>query len=353
MELKDLKLSEETIGQIYPVVKDAKGNILDGFHRKRVNADWKEVILPINDPLMALRVRIHLNDMRRDVPRSEKEEWVKQCRVILKAKLEREATQREIAETLGYSLGWVCEYDTLENVVQTVNNITQKPERDFLGYNVWGFKDNSWRKEVVEADPSQPDVDFYHGSTPAFVIHNLIQMYKPKVVLDSMAGVGTTGYVCSKYGIECDLFDINPFEKYGVKQGDAEFIETTKTYDLIFNHIPYLDMVVYGNLENDLSNMNEKAFMEKLKRIFLKNYSLLNHDGVFAVLVGDKRFGGKLVPLIAKTTHLGLDCGFMLYDEAVKLTREQKSSGLQEYRASKYGYMAQTFDMILIFKKGD
>jgi hypothetical protein len=234
-----------------------------------------------------------------------------------------------------------------------VNNITQKPERDFLGYNVWGFKDNSWRKEVVEADPSQPDVDFYHGSTPAFVIHNLIQMYKPKVVLDSMAGVGTTGYVCSKYGIECDLFDINPFEKYGVKQGDAEFIETTKTYDLIFNHIPYLDMVVYGNLENDLSNMNEKAFMEKLKRIFLKNYSLLNHDGVFAVLVGDKRFGGKLVPLIAKTTHLGLDCGFMLYDEAVKLTREQKSSGLQEYRASKYGYMAQTFDMILIFKKGD
>jgi len=349
LELSDLALSEKTIGQIYPVVKDANGKILDGFHRKRENPNWKEVTLPIEDKLDGLRVRVHLNAMRRDVPRSEKEEWVRNCREILQSRGFK-ATQKEIALALGLSQQWVSNYDT--NPIQP-NKPKVLQRGTFHGYNVWGFKDNSWRKQVVEADPAQPDVGFYHGATPAFVIHNLIRIYEPKTVLDSMAGIGTTGYVCGQYDIECDQFDTYPYEKYGVKQGDAEFIGNGKSYDLIFNHIPYLDMVVYGESENDLSNMNEKQFMEKLKRIFLKNYHLLNKDGIFAVLVGDKRFGGKIFPLIAKTTQLGLDVDFVLFDEAIKLTREQKSTGLQEYRATKYGYMAQTFDMVLIFKKGD
>lgn len=356
-ELSDLKLSEETIGQIYPVVKDAKGNILDGFHRKRANPNWKEISLPIDNPLMALSIRIHLNDMRRSVPASEKQGWVKQAREILSSQNGHEPTQQEIANHLGYSRQWVTDYDVARPTIMprlgNIADVTTPQEENKATFNVWGFKDNSWRQEVVSADPTQPDVAFYHGSTPAFVIHNLIQLYKPKAVLDSMAGMGTTGHVCRQYNISCDLFDIYPFEKHGVQQSDAEYIQTGKTYDLIFNHIPYLDMVVYGENQNDLSNMNETQFMEKMQRIFLKNRSLLNKDGVFTVLVGDKRFGGKLVPLIAKITQLGIACDFTFYDEAVKLTREQKSSGLLEFRAAKFGYMAQTFDMVLIFKKGD
>lgn len=347
MELSDLALSEKSIGQIYPVVCDANGKILDGFHRKRENQNWKEVTLPIKDELDGLRIRVHLNAMRRDVLRSEKEEWVRNCREILQ-KRGSKGTQKEVGLALGLSRRWVSKYDEPLQIHPKVAQHTT-----FYGYNVWGFKDNSWRKSVVEADPNQPDVGFYHGSTPAFVIHNLIGMYEPKTVLDSMAGIGTTGYVCNQYDVECDLFDVYPYEKYAVQEGDAEFIDNGKAYDLIFNHIPYLDMVTYGKSDNDLSNMNEKDFMEKLKRIFLKNYYLLNKDGVFAVLVGDKRFAGRLVPLTAKTTQVGIEVGFALYDEAIKLTREQKSTGLQEYRASKYGYMAQTFDTVLIFKKGD
>ena len=51
--------------------------------------------------------------------------------------------------------------------------------------NVWGFKDHSWRRLILRVE--QPRYDFYHGSTPAFVIENLIRLYKPKRVLDSMA----------------------------------------------------------------------------------------------------------------------------------------------------------------------
>jgi len=33
---EDLERSEKTVGQIYPVLIDKNGKIIDGFHRKRV-----------------------------------------------------------------------------------------------------------------------------------------------------------------------------------------------------------------------------------------------------------------------------------------------------------------------------
>jgi len=349
--LEELKKSENKIGQIFPVIKDQHGNILDGFHRKRINPDWKETIVNVTDELQALQIRVHSNLLRRKVDEKEKQEWVKEARRILRNKNGIEPTQKEIADSVIMSQQWVSLYDTLPNVNQDIVNIPKKTNRDFYGYNVWGFQNEDWRKQIQKGEPEQPDKEFYHGSTPAFVIENLLKMYSPKSVLDSMAGVGTTGFVCSKYGIESEQFDLYPFEKWNVKEGDAEFIEPNRKYDLIFNHIPYLNMVHYGHHEQDLSAMNEKTFFEKLKRIILKNRSLLNDNGIYAILVGDWRFSGKLIPITAKITLLVLDCGFALQDEAVKLTAEQKSTGIQEYRATKSGYLAQTFDMVLMFKK--
>lgn len=347
--LEELRKSKDTVGQIFPVIKDQNGKILDGFHRKRIDPDWKETIVNVKDDLEALLIRVHSNVLRRKVDEKEKQEWVKEARRILQTK-DLEGTQEEIAKALGMSQRWVSNYDLEPIQHQEHKKVAERAT--FHGYNVWGFQNEDWRKNIVKGEPEQPDKEFYHGSTPAFVIENLVSMYHPKSVLDSMAGVGTTGFVCQKHEIICDQFDLYPYEKWNVQQGDAEFIEPNKTYDLIFNHIPYLDMVKYGEAEQDLSTMNEAAFFEKLKHIILKNHSLLNAEGIYAILVGDWRFGKRLIPITAKTTVLAHECGFALQDEAVKLTAEQKSTGIQEYRAAKFGYLAQTFDMVLIFKKG-
>lgn len=366
VRIEDLKTSMEVIGQIYPVIKDLNGKIIDGSHRKRVDPNWKEVSLPVRDQLEALRIRVHLNLIRRRISEEEKKEWIMECRRLLQ---ERgcKGTQKEIAEALGMSQPWVSKYDPGPiqpnkphkskvlhcNTIEEPNVYNTSELKFKINYpvrNVWGFKDDSWRKLVVKAE--QPRYDFYHGSTPAFVIENLIELYKPKKVLDSMAGVGTTGWVCRRYGIQCDQYDIYPFEAGGVKQGDAEFINPNGKYDLIFNHIPYLDMVKYGENPEDLSNMNEERFYDKLYRIFLRKRDLLNDGGVYAVLVGDKRHKGKIIPLTANTTLIGLKAGFILYDEAAKLTGESEStSGLLQYRSRKYGFMIQSYDTILVFKE--
>jgi hypothetical protein len=348
VQLDDLKQSERAIGQIYPVLKNAQGGIIDGFHRKRSNPDWKEATLPINAGLETLKLRAHLNLMRRDIPREEKQEWVSEARKLLQQQ-GKKGTQKEIAEALRMSREWVEKYNPTPRPRERENDTPYH----FYGYNVWGFKDESWRKLILEADPNQPWPQGYHGATPAFVIHQLIKMVQPKRVLDSMAGVGTTAYVCKQYGIPCDQYDLYPFPKYGVQQQDAEAINGSGTYDLIFNHVPYLSMVKYGDNPEDLSRMDDAKFYHKMKRIFERNLELLAEAGIYAILVGDWRRGGELVPLTAKVALMGIEAGFTLYDMAIKLTGEMKSKELQEYRAAKFGYLAQTYDTVLIFRKSD
>lgn len=350
IQLDDLKRSEQAIGQIYPVLLNTQGEIIDGSHRKRANPNWKEITLQVNSGIESIKLRIHLNLMRRDIPKGEKEDWILQTRKLLQEE-GKKGTQKEIAEALGMTQPWVSKYDVEPIQPNAPQKVLQR--NTFFGYNVWGFKDENWRKLILEADPNQPWPKGYHGATPAFIIHQLITMFEPKRVLDSTAGVGTTGYVCQQYDIPCDQFDLYPFPQYQVKQGDAEFIEGQNSYDMIFNHIPYLGMVKYGEDNQDLSDMSQSHFYEKMARIFKRNLELLDEGGIYAVLVGDWRHNGRLVPLTAKLALVGSDCGFNLHDMAIKLTGEMKSKALQEYRATKFGYLAQTYDTVLIFTKNN
>ena len=343
---EDLETSMQTVGQIYPVLKDKNGKIIDGFHRKRVNPDWKETILDIDDPLKILQIRVACQ-YRRNVPEEEKKEWVRDCRKLLQEK-GLEGIQKEIAEAFGLSVQWVSKYD--DEPIQKQDH--SKDTRHVTFSNVWGLENG----KVAKGDPEQPDSQFYHGSTPAFVMEKLVDMYKPEKVLDSMAGIGTTKYVCEKKPDivkKVDQFDINPWEKGDVQKGDAENPPTTEKYNLIFNHIPYLNMVKYSDETEDMSNFNLSDFLGKMRRIFKTNCDLLEPDGKYSILVGDWRHGGKIIPLTAHITCLGLECGFVLFDEAIKLSAEQKGKQLQEYRAQKGGYMPQNYDTVLIFKKGD
>jgi len=61
-----LRESEKLIGQLYPVLVDEDGNVLDGQHRLKVNPDWKkEVIKGIDSDRQRAMIRIHANWHRR------------------------------------------------------------------------------------------------------------------------------------------------------------------------------------------------------------------------------------------------------------------------------------------------
>jgi hypothetical protein len=72
----DLEKSKK-IGQLYPVLVDAKGNVIDGFHRLEVDPNWrKERMSGIDTEEKLLIARSAANWHRRQVTGEEKEEWI-------------------------------------------------------------------------------------------------------------------------------------------------------------------------------------------------------------------------------------------------------------------------------------
>jgi len=76
-EAYSLSASKAGLGELSPVLKDAFGNIIDGFHRKGENADWREEILPwIDTPEKLEAARLAVNFNRRKMAPEEIKERV-------------------------------------------------------------------------------------------------------------------------------------------------------------------------------------------------------------------------------------------------------------------------------------
>ena len=72
----DLKKSEK-IGQLYPVLVDAEGNVIDGFHRLEADPKWRtQKLQEINTEEKLLVARCVANWHRRQVSKEEKAEWI-------------------------------------------------------------------------------------------------------------------------------------------------------------------------------------------------------------------------------------------------------------------------------------
>jgi len=103
-ETYSLKKSSEKLGKLIPVLKDSKGNIIDGRHRKQVDPHWPSLTChDIDSPIKLHLARLTANFCRRTVPREELEENIG---FLIGAGLKPE----KIAEETGISLRTVYNY---------------------------------------------------------------------------------------------------------------------------------------------------------------------------------------------------------------------------------------------------
>ena len=73
----DHKKSTKVVGQLYPVIIDKAGNVIDGLHRQEADPNWRTEVHPeIDSQEKFLIARCVANWHRRQVPKEEKEEWI-------------------------------------------------------------------------------------------------------------------------------------------------------------------------------------------------------------------------------------------------------------------------------------
>ena len=101
----DLKGSATGLGELAPILKDAQGNIIDGFHRKEADPNWTSLtVASVDNPVKLELARLAVNFCRRRVPKIEMQERI--GFLVGKAGLKPE----EIAEKTGISKRTIYNY---------------------------------------------------------------------------------------------------------------------------------------------------------------------------------------------------------------------------------------------------
>ncbi len=108
----EIKSSAKRIGQLYPILVDYHGNIVDGVHRFKANENWRKVKLEhIKTEQDRLIARIVSNNARRNVPKEEKINTLNRLgEIFLDHGLEPGRIAYEIAKETGMSYRWVSKY---------------------------------------------------------------------------------------------------------------------------------------------------------------------------------------------------------------------------------------------------
>jgi len=162
-------------------------------------------------------------------------------------------------------------------------DITQEDEKPLLETTtLWDYPTQSYGK-------TRKGDNKFQGVTPAFIIWNLVQRYTQTgdLVVDPMAGSGTTVDVCKEEGRKVIGYDIAP-KHPEVIQNDARNIPLPdESVDLVFIDSPYGDNVNYSDNPNDIGKISceDERFYHELEKVAIEAHRILKPGKVMGWLV--------------------------------------------------------------------
>ena len=131
--ISELKSSAERIGQLYPILLDHHGNIIDGEHRYGADEGWRTIRLDhIRTERDRLIARIISNTVRRSVSPREKTKLLSRLgEIYLNEGVELGKIAYKIADETGMSYRWVAKYlaDRFKDSAQSERRTTPVARR--------------------------------------------------------------------------------------------------------------------------------------------------------------------------------------------------------------------------------
>lgn len=197
----------------------------------------------------------------------------------------------------------------------------------------------------------------YPGVTPALIIYNMIWRYtKPRdLVVDPMAGSGTTLDVCREEKRRCICYDIAP-TRPDIIQNDARSIPLDdNSVDMVFIDSPYGDNIRYNEHPDSIGKISaeDERFYDELEKVMKECFRILKPGKVLGWLIGDQWVKGKFTPV-----------GFKIYQRLCKyfepvdiicVARRGQASHTNVWhsRARRFNFYLRGFKYLIIVKKPD
>lgn len=213
----------------------------------------------------------------------------------------------------------------------------------------------------------------WRGNWSPYIPRNIMLRYSEEGdwVLDQFAGGGTTlveAKLLNRNIIGIDVNDValercrekTDFEHKNangtvhIRKGDARNLDTIwdESIDLICTHPPYANIIQYSeDLADDLSRMKIKDFLEQMKKVAEESFRVLKKDKFCAILMGDTRQKGHMVPMSFEVMRIFEDAGFKLKELIIKEQHNCKATGYWKTNSVKYNFLLIAHEYLFIFKK--
>jgi len=216
---------------------------------------------------------------------------------------------------------------------------------------LWDFPSQQY------GDERQGDQN-YAGATPAYLIWNLLQRYTQPgdVVVDPMAGSGTTLDVARELGRQGRGFDLQP-TRDDIARCDARKLPMAAgSADFVFVDPPYSTHLTYSGAAECIGEFDAAtpAYYEAMERVMAEMHRILRPGRYLALYVSDSfRKGKPFCPI-----------GFELFDrlrrrfepvDVVAVVRRNKTLLRNHWHTSAIegNYYLRGFNYLFILKKAD
>lgn len=213
----------------------------------------------------------------------------------------------------------------------------------------------------------------WRGNWSPYIPRNIILRYSKEkdLILDQFAGGGTTLVEAKLLNRDIIGIDVNDialnrckekidFQHEGadgkvfLRKGDARSLDfiPDNSIDLICTHPPYANIIEYSeNIEEDLSHLKTNEFLEEMKKVASESYRVLKKDKFCAVLMGDTRKNGRMIPLSFYVMQVFENAGFKLKEMIIKEQHNCKATGFWKTNSIKYNFLLIAHEHLFIFRK--
>lgn len=212
----------------------------------------------------------------------------------------------------------------------------------------------------------------YRGNWSPYIPKNLILRYTKKgdTILDNFVGGGTTLAEAKSLGRNAIGIDVNDkainrcldkckfiseaSSEINICKGDARNLEMLKdnSIDLICSHPPYANIIKYSEeIKADLSLLDVEEFLYEMNSVAQESFRVLKQNKNCAVLIGDMRKKGYIVPLGFNIMNIYINSGFKLKEIIIKEQHNCKSNGKWNDKSIKYNFYLLAHEYLFIFRK--
>lgn len=237
-----------------------------------------------------------------------------------------------------------------DNFELEMNTVWSFPER-----GDWATHDAKWR-----------------GNWSPYIPRNLLLRYSQEgdLVLDQFAGGGTTlveAKLLNRNIIGVDINDIAlerckekinfAWENAGsvyIHKGDARNLEfiPSGSIDFICTHPPYANIIQYSeDIIEDLSHLKVPQFLIEMNSVASESYRVLKSDKFCAILMGDTRQKGHVIPMSFEVMKIFEANGFRLKEIIIKEQHNCKATGYWKTNSVKYNFLLLAHEYLFVFKK--